>query len=172
MANTYEPIQSYTLTSIAASQSFSSIPATYTDLILQCSIIDTTNGTVLYTRLNGDTGTNYSTTILLGNSASGAGAGKRNSSDKIDSNGYNYGMGSSSTLANLATFHFMNYANTSINKTALIRSQSTSDPGETEVFATAGLWRSNAAISSILVYPSSGSFASGSTFTLYGVKSA
>ena len=170
MTATYEAIQTYTLGSSAASQTFSSIPSTYTDLVLQCSIICTSSGVVLYTRFNGDTGSNYSDTILIGNAALDAGSGRRTNNDKIDSNGYNYGMGTDASLPNLATFNVMNYANTNTYKSCLIRSQSTSNAPQTEVFATVGLWRSTSAISTILLYPSAGNFATGSTFTLYGIK--
>jgi hypothetical protein len=34
------------------------------------------------------------------------------------------------------------------------------------------LWRSTAAISSVLIVPETGSFSTGSTFTLYGIKAA
>jgi hypothetical protein len=67
MAATYEPIETQTLGSAAASVTFSSITGSYTDLILVSSISTThTATTSLVIQLNGDTATNYSNTRLLG----------------------------------------------------------------------------------------------------------
>ena len=69
-----------------------------------------------------------------------------------------------------------NYANTSVYKTALIRGNSI-NPSTSASNATTlvGLWRSTAAINSITIYSEGGGsyyIASGSTFTLYGIKAA
>jgi hypothetical protein len=64
--------------------------------------------------------------------------------------------------------NIMNYANTTTKKTTLLRG-SANGVGATVAFA--GLWRSNDAITSIKLNLSS-SFASGSTFTLYGILKA
>jgi len=62
----------------------------------------------------------------------------------------------------------MNYANTTTNKTILSRSNA-ADKG---VMATVSLWRNTAAINSITLLASANNFATGSTFSLYGVKNA
>ena len=67
----------------------------------------------------------------------------------------------------------MNYNNTNVNKTSLVRAGLTggSYPG-TE--ALINLWRSTSAITSIVLKAGNGAvnFNSDSTFTLYGIKAA
>ena len=76
MATTYEAIQTTTLGSAAADITFSSIPATYTDLVLVYIGATVSNNINYYLRFNGDTGTNYSYTYLSGTgSAVGSGRG-------------------------------------------------------------------------------------------------
>jgi hypothetical protein len=62
--NTYVAIAEQTLGTAAASVTFSSIPGTYTDLVLVISAQDTTNNSFALI-CNSDTGTNYSRTRLL-----------------------------------------------------------------------------------------------------------
>lgn len=41
-----------------------------------------------------------------------------------------------------------------------------------EIYVDAHLWRNSATVTSIKIYPSSGSFVSGSRFDLYGIKNS
>jgi hypothetical protein len=59
-----------------------------------------------------------------------------------------------------------NYSNTTTNKTALIRDNFATYG----TFARVALWRSTSAITSITLTMSSSTFATGSQFTLYGIK--
>jgi len=164
MAITYEPIATTTLSSAAASVTFSSISGSYTDLILVASITGVSVATDPWIRINSDTGTNYSWTWLSGN-------GGTAQSERGTNNSKLY-YSAISTIQNnvqLVTFHFMNYSNTTTYKTVLWRE---ADAG-TETGATVGLWRSTSAISSIEIsLDSSRTYSSGSMFTLYGIKAA
>ena len=169
MATTYQPIATTTLGSAAASYTFSSIPATYTDLIIIASIkADSTTIATPALRLNGDTTSNYSATWLYGN-------GSTATSSRASSQTYlytgDYVAGVEST--NLAITQIFNYANTTTFKTVLSRNnQINSADGETG--ATVGLWRKTPeAINTILYTSTNGAnYAAGSTFTLYGIKAA
>jgi hypothetical protein len=68
-ASTYVPIATQTLGSATASVTFSSIPATYTDLVLIVAAQNVTASGVnnMALVLNSDGGTNYSMTRLSGN---------------------------------------------------------------------------------------------------------
>lgn len=157
MAKTYEPIATTTLSSTTSTVTFSSIPATYTDLILVINAFTSTEGNC-YVRLNNVATSLYSSTRLYGN-------GTTASSDRFSS-------GTESNIANLTTtmgnviIHFMDYANATTNKTFISRSNST---GYT--MACVGLWRSTAAINRI-DFSLSPTLQIGSTFTLYGIKAA
>jgi hypothetical protein len=64
----------------------------------------------------------------------------------------------------------LNYSSSSTFKTILSRSGDARDGGSV---AFTNMWRGTSAITSILIYPeTTGNFASGSTFTLYGIKAA
>jgi len=158
MAATYTPISSITLGASVSSITFSSIPQTYTDLILVYS--GTSSITNLPIRFNSDTGSNYSYTRAFGD---GSGA----SSDRESNLSYGvYAIGSSQKT--LATAHIMNYSNTATYKTLLGRGGYTSS-GYASMFCS--MWRSTAAITSITLLgsTSSNNFSSGSTFDLYGI---
>jgi hypothetical protein len=163
MPKTYEPIASVTFTTATATYSFSTIPNTYTDLILIGSIVVDGNAGGLGIRFNNDTGTNYSTTLLFGNGST-AGSNRYSNSTMI----YAYDSTALNQTAS-AIVHFQNYANTTTYKTTLNRWNS-STTGD-RVHANAGLWRSTAAISTINLL-SNNSWATGTIFTLYGIKAA
>jgi hypothetical protein len=162
--STYTPIATTTLGSAASSYTFSSIPSTYTDLILIASgamntgadssvNIQVGNGSI-------DTGTNYSATQLDGNGTSAA--------SYRESSASNLNIGIFSTANSNSIYHFLNYANTTTYKTILGR-------GNSDVYMrqAVGLWRSTNAINQIKVFNSSGrSFITGTTFTLYGIQAA
>jgi hypothetical protein len=166
MATTYEPIATTTLGSAQSSVSFSSISGSYTDLvfIVNGTRSDTSNTYLRVGNGSVDTGSNYSTTYLYGNGSSAASSRQSNSSNGVllDAVGDN-----PSTIATYI-INFQNYSNTTTNKTLLNRRSHSAN----EALACVGLWRSTSAINTITIYPSSGTFSSGSIFTLYGILSA
>ena len=160
---TYEPIATTTLSSAQSSVTFSSISGTYTDLVVVIDGTTASTFTQLQVRTNGDTGSNYSTTYLWGTGS--AAVSDRDSN--ISTGGMNAGFLGTGQGNN--TFHIQNYSNSTTYKTVLARS---SVPGN-RVAATVNLWRSTAAITSLRFNLISGeNFASGSTFTLYGILAA
>jgi hypothetical protein len=118
----------------------------------------------IYMTINGDTGSNYSRTLLFG---TGSSAGSAKSSSQTVLFADYYGIMNTSDY-NADTFHFMNYSNTTTFKSVLSRS----NLAASGLDAMAHLWRSTSAITSILVGNYSYNFSSGSTFTLYGIKAA
>jgi hypothetical protein len=165
MPKTYEPIATQTLGSATASVTFSSIPGTYTDLVLVTNVKGISGTTDLVCRLNGDTGTNYSWTAL---SADGSSVYSERVSNF--SRGFlEYVAYIGSALNANSITSFMNYANTTTNKTFLSRGNNASFG----TGAVVNMWRSTSAITSILVYlDNSTNLDTGSTFTLYGIKAA
>ena len=165
--STYTPIA--TVSTSAASYTFSSISSTYTDIVLIGSVKSdktTANSDTITFRLNGDTGSNYSNTILIGNGSTATSARRSNDAQwyagEVSSNGDTSGI-FSPVIA-----HFQNYANTTTKKTVLFRTNAVN----TDVRASVGLWSSTSAINSITIYPAGGNFVSGSTLTIYGIKAA
>lgn len=167
MALTYEPLATQTLSTLAADVYFTSIPQTYTDLVLVQSLNGASHLTVGF-RVNGSNTSIYSSTELAGN-------GSTASSTRQTSDSYarltNFG-GPDTTGRSLVISSFMNYSNSTTFKTVMTRCNNAggSFPG---VQVSAALWRNTAAITSINILTASGaSYAVGSTFTLYGIKAA
>lgn len=167
--NTYEEIFTETLASAQLNVNFTSIPSTYTDLVIVCNNLFSASGTPnLRILFNTDTASNYSVTNLEGNGSSPYSV-RQSSISGIDFGYYNslYPT-SSSTIPNNAIINVMNYSNTTTNKTVIGRHNGNSGP-----VASVGLWRNTAAINSIRISNSSAvNFTAGSTFSLYGIKAA
>lgn len=161
MASTYTPIATTTLGSGTGTVTFSSIPSTYTDLVLVASF-SCSAATATVFRLNGDTGNNYSYTYLAGGGG-GVGSGRNSNAS---STGWTYDT--SSNVQDNGIAHFNNYANTTTYKTILSRGNTP----ETQTVVNVNLWRSTSAINTIAIIASSANFNTGSTFTLYGITAA
>lgn len=160
--STYEPISTQTLSSGQSSITFSSISSAYTDLVLIAAIKGTST---IYRQLtvNGDNGSNYSITEIFGDGSS-AGTSRQSNATAM---GMMEATNSSSDGTAISTFNFMNYANTTTYKTVITRSNKYDKTG-----AIVGLWRSTSAINSITLTAFSNTYATGSTFTLYGIVAA
>lgn len=156
--STYIPIATYTTSGSQTSYTFSSIPSTYTDLVLIANGKVVNNGDFLYVQFNGDTGSNYSRTQVQGTgSAAQSGRGSNETSGYI---GVWYSVNSTIRV------NFQNYSNTTTYKTYLSRS----DAADQNTSAWVGLWRNTAAINSIKILSSA--ITDGTTFTLYGIAAA
>jgi hypothetical protein len=163
MPKTYEPIQTQTVGTATTTVTFTSIPQTYTDLILIVAADVTSAGQNLYLTFNSVTSTIYSRTFLYGNGSSAISA--RNTLQPAIPLSEFAGSGSGSySIANI-----MNYTNTTTYKTVLHRGGYAGNI----TALTAGLWPSTAAITSLSCVPTGGTtWVVGSTFTLYGIKAA
>lgn len=169
--STYTKIASTTLGSASSSVTFSSIAATYTDLILITTVPGFTGGNNsrgYRFELNGDTGTNYSCTQL--NNSTTSAVSSQESSQTRGRIGF---LSETTNDVSNGIAHFMNYANTTTNKTVLGRTSNQSSNGDANVFAGVSLWRSTAAINAIkLTLSDNSNFPIGSTFNLYGIAAA
>lgn len=162
--STYTPISTTTLGSAQATVTFSSIAGTYTDLVLIANRFSSALDN-LSMQFNGDTGSNYSFTVLYGTgSAAGSARGSNTNNPYLD-----YYAASESSFPAPVILNIQNYANSTTYKTILARGSNASRG----VDATVMLWRSTSAINSILLKCHDGAnFNSGSTFTLYGIACA
>jgi hypothetical protein len=159
---TYTALANITLGSTASSVTFGSIPATYRDLVLVAETIAGTNQSNLV-RYNSDSGSNYTTLVMRG-----YGASITESLSTTDNVLYITYSGIGSGQKCLTTLSVMDYSATDKHKAALHRSNYTGT-ATTFVEAMATRWANTAAISSIQFFASTGSFAIGSTFSLYGI---
>lgn len=157
----YTALANLTLGSTASTVSFSSIVGTYRDLVLVVSPIGSAAGELRF-QINGDAAGNYSSVGMWG---SGSTTGSPTSSGlafaRVSFNSYVDTISGFNSIINI-----MDYSATDKHKTVLSRSNLAA--GATEAFATR--WANTAAITSLSVYISGTTLATGSTFTLYGVK--
>jgi hypothetical protein len=165
LPSTMTPIATNTLSSSSNSLTFSNIPQTYTDLILIVNA-KASGAQDVVSRINSDSGSNYSTTFING-TGSAANSGRQSNQTYLYIDNYGY---LETTDGQVSITHFMNYANSTTNKTILSRASNASNG----VTGLVGLWRNTSAITSITLYCgiAAATFSSGSTFTLYGVKAA
>lgn len=150
-----------TLASAASSITFGSIPTSgYRDLRLIYSGTRSAADIAIRVRFNGDTGSNYSLVYMIG---TGSTTGSGTSTATYGELGY-FGQAGQGN----AQMDIMDYSQTDKHKTSLVRS----DESASGTLAYANRWASTSAITSVNAFTSSGNFAIGSTFSLYGIVGA
>lgn len=163
MGTTYTLISQATLSSPSALITFSSIPSTYTDLVLvYTGKVDYTNFYSVIT-FNGDaTRTNYQYIALQMAASVG--------SDAAASSYATYGFTASTSVPSVMVMDINNYASTTAQKIAFSRFSNTTSQAQT----TTATWRNTAAINQIdlFSYYGAGAYSTGSVFSLYGIKAA
>lgn len=165
MPGSYESIQTVTTTGGETSISFTSIPSTYSHLQIRFVSNASTNDN--YMRFNSDSGTNYVWHNIYGDGSSVAVYTPGINQNKVSA-GYG-SVNASNTYSGGAVCDILDYASANKNKTT--RSLSGYDEnGSGYALFHSGLWMSTAAITSITIFPGSGSIKAGSIFALYGVN--
>jgi hypothetical protein len=174
MPTTHKLIQTITVsTSTQAAIEFTSIPQTYTDLVLMISCRTDQAATIsnLLFQFNGDTASNYYSRVLWGNGASVT-------ADYADPAGYVYagpafsGSVSSSNLFGSATVYIPNYTG-SASKTSNIEGVTEDNATTRYVTFSTGRWSGTSAITSIKIYSGgSANLVQYSSASLYGIKNS
>lgn len=172
MANTHKLISSVTVGSGgAANITFSSIPGTYTDLVLRLSLRGAVNGTWADTLLkfNGSTA-NFTNKYMYGN-GSGVYPG---SNAYSTSGGYMSGSPGATGTANTfnnTTVYISDYASTAKNKTYMTDGSAETNATTAYLHALYGLWSDTSAITSISLVTDTGTnWVENSTAYLYGIS--
>ena len=163
--SSYVALATTTLGSAASSVTFSSIPATYKDLIVIANASGTVNDQGMRLRFNGDSGSNYSTVAM------GAWPNTGFSFQTTTTHALFYSIQIGVNTNGIHTpviGQIMDYAATDKHKTLLTRANGQNNT-VTETTALATRWANTNAITSMVFTLSSGNFAIGSTFSLYGV---
>lgn len=163
MPATYEKIATLTGTGSSDTLTLTSIPATYTDLVLVLNGSLNTAANV-YMRMNNLSTAIYSQTVLSGDGSSA-------SSYRHPAAGFSafIYMGYADTGITNYIIQFMNYSNTTTKKSAIHRHNNAGG----QVSTSAMLWDSTAAISRIDLITSNGAtWSSATTANLYGILKA
>jgi hypothetical protein len=164
-AGDYELITTTVLGGTAASFTFSNLgdySSTYKHLQIRMAASNNAGSEVnLRMRFNGDTGSNYAFHYMFSTPATVTSAAEVN---------FTYGFianqNSSTTSFLGAVSDILDPYSTSKNKTM----RTLAANGSTNVWLNSTLWRSLSSVTSIEVFPTSGSLIAGSRFSIYGIK--
>jgi hypothetical protein len=174
--NTFTKIASVTVGSGgAANIDFTSIPATYTDLVVKFSLRSTasdsggSNPSDARLSFNNST-SGYSERMIYSDNGTSAASAATSGSGFFNWAGtQNSNSNTASTFSNCEVY-IPNYAgsnNKSVSSDAIRENNAT---GGIQIRLFAGLWSNSAAITSVKLAPDYGNFAQYSTATLYGIK--
>lgn len=157
----YVALANITLGSAASSVTFSSIPATFRDLVVVVNGAASNNLTPRI-RLNSDSGSNYSYVLMGGDGSGPFSATATDTSARAGAN--------TTTNGNrvFQTYQLMDYSATDKHKTILARANEENAAG---TWAVANRWANTAAVTTVQVFTTANNFASGATFALYGIAS-
>jgi len=161
MALTYEAIGTTTVSTAVTSVSFTSIPATYNDLVLVANASYTSGSGDLNIRFNSDSGASqYAYIRQINGTPIAVGVSTGSSSIVLTDNSVN----------SIQILDVFEYKNTSVYKTVLHRGGNVTN----YVGGVTGVWKSNTAITTVTFHAefSGSTWTTGSTFTIYGIKKA
>ena len=166
MATTFTKIASVSVGSGGASSiDFTSIPSTYTDLIVEYSLrCNGTNGVGAFYFNSDTTNTNY-TSRRLGTDGSTAFSNNYSAPYGAYADKLTY---TASTFAN-GEIYIPNYRG-STNKSFSVDDVTENNATAADLFLTAGIWNNTAAITAVRIAGIVDSFVQYSTATLYGVS--
>ncbi len=170
MANTYTLIEAKTLGSSTASIEFTSIPQTYTDLVLVYSARTNAAGRTDEAYLTFNTNTsNYSWKMLYG-SGGGAASAQDGAASSIAGIQIPGGDSAASTFSN-GQIYIPNYTSSNYKS---VSCEATQEDNQATAYIkiVAGLWSNSAAITSVKLSGATGSFVQHSTAYLYGIKNS
>lgn len=173
MAATYKLIASNVLTSSATSITFSSIPSTYTDLLLTMSVRGNLTNLATRIRINSDSSSLYSITDLIGQGSTVLNSRYANNTE-MDTTRTN--QANSNWTANTFTsieVYIPNYKSTTSKPFSSISAAENNSATVANIDTIAALYRGTSVVSSILILPgNSNNFISDSSFYLYGISNS
>jgi hypothetical protein len=156
----------------ASSIDFTSIPSTYTDLVLVLSGRGAASNVYNYARLrfNGDTGNNYQMILLYGDGGT-PGTTSVNPGTSIVG-GLQAGQTSTANTFSNTQWYIPNYAGSTTKSVAIDAVSENNGTAGSNGYLTAARWTSTSAITSISLFIESATFVQYSTAYLYGVSNA
>jgi len=170
MANTYALISSTTVGSGgAANITFSSIPNTYTDLVLKLSARTNASGTDWINcsiSINGST-SNFNQVFLYGDGTSLTPASRTDNLNVAFANG---ATSTANTFSN-EEFYFTRYASSNLKRFGVDKIAE-KNAASAYQHLNSVLWSNSAAITSIAITPQSGSYVENTTAYLYGISNS
>ena len=169
MAITYEPIATVNGTGSGTTLSFSSIPATYTDLRVVIQATSPASGQYISPamRFNSDSASNYSYINMWGDT--GTVGGFRTSNSTLFPAGVGQ-IGVQNLYPCMSVIDILGYAGSTFKPSLISASVATNTSSSAE--RTASMWRSTSAITAISIISQGDPFSTSTIATLYGIKAA
>jgi hypothetical protein len=170
--STYTPIATYTAPGGTSAFNFTSIPQTYTDLVLVGYMRSAQAATSPGYYVRPNTGTGWSGTYIY-STGSGAASARYSLNTSDCQVGTIAGNSAPANVFSTSVTHFLNYSNVNTYKTFITRiaTDLTNGSGYSEIFVNST--NSQNGIVSIIIYNDSNSnWIAGSTWTLYGITAA
>lgn len=161
-----QPIFTQTASGSANSITFNNIPQTYTDLQIVISARSTTSSYIDYCTAwyNGDRNSIYTDTYVYASNG-GTGSSGDNATTAVNIGAYPAATSGTGVFGSI-NYYMPNYRSSNY-KSAM--SDFVLDASTYNLGCWATLYSSSNAITSVSFYAGSGNFASGSTFSLYGI---
>jgi hypothetical protein len=156
---TYTPLATVTLGSAAASVTFSSIPATYRDLVIVFDASITSGATADYQVLLNSSTTTYNQSYTYGNGTTISGFTESNLSYAP--------LGRASTAKGVQVWNFMDYSANDRHKIILDRGNAAG----ADLLMRSVRWNNTSVITSIQIALPGTTIAAGTTVNLYGIAS-
>jgi hypothetical protein len=176
MAKAFELITTVTVGSGGSSSiDFTSIPGTYTDLLVAYSLRCTLSGGPYYfgdgaARINNDSGANYNRFVSRAREGSSATFGSTGTflplyeTTAADASANTFGIGQ---------LYIANYTSSKYKSVGIEGGSETQNNTQVQMGFGAGLWKSASAVTSIKLYEQNGTnFVQNSSASLYGIKKA
>jgi len=170
-----EAIESHYLELDTASVTFSSL-GSYEHLQLRMSARHNAAGGgshMVYLRFNSDTGGNYTSTFMNAYNGNNVNPNRYTGQTEVYGGGRESGPLDPAASYGVSVVDIYDYANA--NKNLSLQQLSGVTKGysnQSYIMTGSALWDNAAAVTSILVYPPSGSFRRGTEISLYGIKSS
>ena len=171
----FESIATATGTGSSNTITFNSIPGTYQHLQIRYigkTAYNQISSSAILFRINGDTGTNYSTHRLIGGGSSAASQGYSSQTSF-------FGLGitnGSTTIVNMmgvGIIDIHDYASTTKNKTMRsIFGFDCNTNNVQEITLGSGVWLNTSAITSLTLVANDGNWSTNTQIALYGIKGA
>ena len=169
MPNTYTLISSVTVGSGgAATINFSSIPSTYTDLVLKTSF----RGLNAATYIDVDFAFNGSTSSMSRRFLYAAGGAAASGADSLSRFAYTDGANATASAFSNSEIYIPNYAGSAYKSVSSDVATESNGATDALLLFCAGLWSNTAAINQITMNPNVNNFAQYSTAYLYGIKNS
>lgn len=170
MATTYTLISSTVLTSSAGTVAFNSIPQTYTDLVFKVSSRSSVTGGIADTGYFFN-GTGFSNTQILSNNRTST-SSRTTGSDAAGGGVWSNRSNSTANTFSSCEIYWPNYRSTVYQPYSIINAVENNSNTDYAILATAQLWQSTGALTSVTLFVGGGSFQVGSSFYLYGIKNS